>query len=300
MIVGIPLGMLWTKIIIWRFPDMFAAGMTVSRGGLLLASLGSIGAALLASFLPAWSAMRVSPLEALSPLAKPQSMRGAIAWAGVGLFMCGIDPFILYGPLPRSIAFWGHFTVGLPSDMVGFFLMSPVFVWLIERVVGPVVAGMFGVRYALLRQQLSGGIWRAAGTCAALMVGLAILVVLQTQGHTMLSGWQLPDKFPDIFIVSFKFGGLNPQEQQKLKTIPGIRDGQVMPIAIAAPELGNNIFSVAGAAVLPDATMFFGIDPEQALNMMQLDFRQGRTPKAAHRHAQTGPARDRYAGISRA
>ena len=36
--IGIPLGMLWTKITVWRFPDMFAAGMTVSKGGLFLAS----------------------------------------------------------------------------------------------------------------------------------------------------------------------------------------------------------------------------------------------------------------------
>jgi putative ABC transport system permease protein len=46
-----------------------------------------------------------------------------------------------------------------------------------------------------------------------------------------------------------------------------------MPIAIAAPEFGTNIFSVAGAAVVPDATMFFGVDPKQAMDMMELDFR---------------------------
>ena len=67
--VGIPLGMLWTKITVWRFPDMFAAGMTVSHGGLALASFGSIGAAPIASFLPAFSAMRVSPLEAMTSMA---------------------------------------------------------------------------------------------------------------------------------------------------------------------------------------------------------------------------------------
>ncbi len=278
--VGIPLGILWTKIVVWRFPDMFAAGMTISRGGLLLASLGSIAAALVASFLPAFSAMRVSPLEAMTSMATQTTMRVPILCAIAGLFLIAIDPLLMFGPVNRNVVFYGHFLLGLPGLMVGYFLLAPIFVWTIERLLGPLVAAMLGIQYAMLRQQLSGGLWRAAGTCAALMVGLAILVVLQVQGHSMLSGWKLPDKFPDIFIVSFKFGGMKPDEQQKLNKVPGIRDGEVMPIAIAAPEFGSNIFSVAGAAVVPDATMFFGVEPEQALRMMELDFRQG-DPKSA-------------------
>src|SRR2546423_128680 len=117
--LGIPIGMLWTKIIVWRFPDMFAAGMTVSRGGLLLASAGSIGAALVASFLPAFSAMRVSPLEAMTPLAARSTMLSPILCAVAGLFAIALDPFCMFGPVSRDMAFYGHFIVGLPGVMVG-------------------------------------------------------------------------------------------------------------------------------------------------------------------------------------
>jgi putative ABC transport system permease protein len=293
--IGIPLGMLWTKFIVMRFPELFAAGMTISKGGVLMASLGSLGAAVLASFLPAWAAMRVSPLEAMTPLAAKSSMLAPVLSAIGGLILISFDPILMFGHFDklaaafgasdpaaasRQISFYGHFVLGLPGVMIGYFLLAPMFVLLLEKIFAPIIAAMFGIRYAVLRQQLSGGIWRAAGTCAALMVGLSILVVLQVQGNTMLNGWQLPDKFPDIFIVSFKFGGMNQQEQEKLKDLPGIRNHEVMPIAIAAPEFGSNIFSVAGAAVVPDATMFFGVNPEQALHMMQLDFRQG-TPEQA-------------------
>jgi putative ABC transport system permease protein len=48
-----------------------------------------------------------------------------------------------------------------------------------------------------------------------------------------------------------------------------------MPIAIASPQFGNNFLAIAGAAFMPDATMFFGIDPEQANRMTELEFRQG-------------------------
>src|SRR5439155_11661260 len=117
VIVGIPLGMLWTKIIVWRFPDLFAAGMTISRGGLLLASAGSIGAALVASFLPAFSAMRVSPLEAMTPLASQTTMLSPILCAIAGIGLIAIDPFLMLGPLNRNVAVGGPPICGLPGAL---------------------------------------------------------------------------------------------------------------------------------------------------------------------------------------
>ena len=46
-------------------------------------------------------------------------------------------------------------------------------------------------------------------TSAALMVGLSILIVMQTQGNSMIKGWRLPNKFPDIFIMAGVTSGLN-------------------------------------------------------------------------------------------
>jgi putative ABC transport system permease protein len=140
------------------------------------------------------------------------------------------------------------------------------------------------MRYALLRQQLSSGVWRAAGTCAALMVGLAILIAMETEGNSMLKGWELPDQFPDIFIVSWGTG-LDDAQIAKLSHLKGIRPGELLPIAIATPEFGgkleSNIFALGTAAVVPDATMFFGIDPYLGMKMMKLDFRQGNPQEAA-------------------
>jgi putative ABC transport system permease protein len=124
---------------------------------------------------------------------------------------------------------------------------------------------------------LSAGIWRAAGTCAALMVGLAILVVMNVQGNSALSGWRLPDKFPDIFIAAPPLSPLTAEDLKKLEATPGLKKGQVMPMAIASPEFANPIFAILGAAVLPNATMFIGVDPDIAFdpNFMELDFREG-------------------------
>jgi putative ABC transport system permease protein len=289
--VGVPLGFLWVKILVSipAFADLLTAGLIVSWGGVLMGAGGSMMAALAASALPAWNAMRVSPLEAMSPLASPASSRVPWKLILLGFALIWVDSFLLFGPvrsivrsdtIARGVSFYGHFLLGLPCLLLGFFLLSPLFVRTIEAFVGPLVCAIFRLRYALLRQQLSSGMWRAAGTCAALMVGLALLVVLNVQGNSALSGWKLPDKFPDIFIAAPPLSSLDESAIEKLQSTPGLKRGEVMPIAIASPEFSNPIFAVIGAAVLPNATMFFGIDPDMAFKLMELDFREG-TPEQA-------------------
>jgi len=289
--IGVPLGWCWISLLAWWFNKLFFAGVALSWGGVIFGAGGSVLAALLASILPAWSAARVSPLEAMNPLARPPSSRAPVVCALVGLILVGLDPLVLFGPtekalarlgfsaphdLVRMVKFWFHFGVGLPALMLGFFLLSPSLVWVVETALAPVVAKLLGLGQALLRQQLSSGLWRAAGTCTALMVGLAVLIVLQTEGRTALKGWRLPDKFPDMFMVDFT--GIDLWDVPKLQEIPGI--SRVMPIAIVAPDLPRGFLGMAGLMFMPDRTMFIGIDPDKAFKMMELDFREGNVTDA--------------------
>src|SRR5581483_7858504 len=130
VVIGVPLGWLWVKILSLIFRDVFSAGVVLSLGGVAFGSVGSILAALAASILPAWWATRVSPLEAMTPEAAPPSRRAPI-WAGVcGLILVSIDPFLFFGPLHqlvglfhfhdpehaiKVIQFYGHFALGLPG-----------------------------------------------------------------------------------------------------------------------------------------------------------------------------------------
>jgi putative ABC transport system permease protein len=295
-LVGVPLGVAWVTLLSYFFETFFVAGVVISWGGIIFGVIGSVAAALLASLLPAWSATRVDPLEAMSPLAAAPPSGPPVLAPLAGLLLICIDPFLFFGPIgrivhalgfahtlevTRAVRFYAHFGLGLPGLFVGYFLIAPLFVWLVEWALGPVVAAVFGLRFAMLRQQLSSGVWRAAGTCAALMVGLAVLVVMQTNGNTLLSGWRLPDKFPDIFIMTGVFRGLTFDQQAKLESIPGIRKGEVLPIGIAAPEFGNSFGLIAVAAVMPNATMYIAVDPDRAFDMMELDFREGNGKQAA-------------------
>ncbi|HRK31059.1 MAG TPA: ABC transporter permease [Tepidisphaeraceae bacterium] len=293
--LGIPLGLLWLLMLKWLFSDVLIAGIYLSYGGLLFAAGASALAAMSASILPAWGATRTEPLEAMVPLADGGKRNRAVAWAVPGLLLACADSLILFvsirpllqglgidqaDRLAREFAFYAHLCIGLPCVMLGFFLIAPLMVLIVERMVGPIVAVMMRVRYPLLRQQLTGGIWRSAGTAAALMVGMAVFVVLQVQGNTVIGGWRIPDKFPDMFMTSFKLGGLTPADMEKIKSVPGVNPDEILPIAIASPEFGSSIFSIRGAAVMPEATMFFGLNPKLALEMMELEFRDGTEQQA--------------------
>jgi putative ABC transport system permease protein len=285
--VGVPLGMLWMKLLYWKFPEMFAAGAIFSHGGMIFAAGGSIVTALAASLLPGWWASRVSPLDAMN-VWSPRSSGPPWRWAVLGLVLISIDPFLFFGPLERicawagaanpdnltrTLRFYCHFALGLPGVMLGFFLLSPLFVWVIEKAIAPLAAAILRVEVRLLRQQLSTGIWRAAGTAAALMVGLATLVALQVQGHTLIGGWQLPDRFPDIFIWSPD--PISWADQKKLADTPGIAPGGLMPVVVTTP-LGDSRTNLIAQAVLSGqglGLMFFGVDPPQAVRMVGLEFR---------------------------
>ena len=64
-----------------------------------------------------------------------------------------------------------------------------------------------------------------AGLALSFMVGLATLIAMQVQGHTLIGGWKLPDKFPDIFIWSAD--PLSWADQKQLSEVPGILPGPV-------------------------------------------------------------------------
>ncbi len=272
--VGLPLGLLWVRILAWLRPDYFQAGVVPNVGGLIYGAFGSIAAAMAAAFLPAWNAMRVSPVEGMAAAGQPPPAHVPWRVLVLAVMLVAVDPVLMfYRAIPDGFAYYGHFFLGLPCLMLGFFLFAPAMVWLVEKTLGRAVAVIVRVQHGLLSQQLSGSLWRSSGTAAALMVGLAILVVMHTQGNSMLEGWRLPDRFPDLFILAP--GGVNESYVKELEKIPGIQHGEVLPIAFDWAGLIGSA-SPVGA----DATMFIGVDPDKGLNMMHLEFLEGSREEA--------------------
>ncbi|HEX4056611.1 MAG TPA: FtsX-like permease family protein [Tepidisphaeraceae bacterium] len=288
VILGIPMGMLWIELLHLRFTELFSAGLVFNIDGMIFGGGGSILTALIAGMLPAWWASRISPLDAMNAHDATPTHGPPLRWAALGLVLIALDPLVFFSPVEtllqrlgfqdpsasaQTFRFVWHFTLGLPGIMIGFFLLAPMFVWIVERIVAPLLAVSFALPLKLLRQQLTTGIWRAAGTAAALMVGLATLIAMQVQGHTMIGGWTLPDRFPDIFIWSPDI--ISWKDQKTLAKTPGIAPGELMPVVVTTPagDSKEDLFLASMLSGQNVGFMFFAVDPEQALRMIQLDFR---------------------------
>lgn len=290
--IGIPLGLLFIFGLVRYFSAVFTAGLAINWLGIAVAAGGMALAALVASVLPAWQAGRTDPLEAMRPSAGPPGASAPWQVFVAGLLFISIDSILLWPhlgitPLPlqleKDMRFWMHFLIGLPSLMLGFFLIAPMVVWSVERALSRAAAWLWQIEPALLRQQLSAGLWRAAGTAAALMVGLAVLIVMNTQGRSSIEGWQLPDDFPDVFL--YDFGGISQSDLEAIGKAGPIRhlpDGtpDMTPIGYFHPQLGDSVFAVSGAAFQPDRTMFVAVDPRRIFSLMDLEFTHGDMPTA--------------------
>lgn len=290
--LGIPIGVGWIFLLTQWKADLFSAGMIFSPGGMAFAAGGSIATALLAGLLPAWSACRIKPIDALADVARPTRKRTPFIAAAAGLVLIAFDPFFAFMPhLSPTVRFYGHFVLGLPLLMMGFFFFSPLLIITVEKVCSPVVAWILRIQPGLLKRQLSQHQWRAAGTSSALMVGLAILIVMHVIGATIMASFEIPDRFPDIFLYVQRPGYLTLEQVKQLDTIPGIKRGEYMPIGITIPQLPKGTFSgkvsLAAAALIPDATMLLAIDPDKCFKMMDLKFLEG-DPKTAAEKLKTG------------
>ena len=85
-LIGAPLGMGWAWILARIKSEFFSAGVIIDWNGVAMGVVGSVAAALVAGIIPAWNASRVSPLEAMTPLARSSRMSwmGQLAAGGGG------------------------------------------------------------------------------------------------------------------------------------------------------------------------------------------------------------------------
>ncbi len=292
-LAGVGLGYLWVWLLYRWEGDLFSGGIKLSWGGIGYGVLGSVSAALLASLLPAYTAARTSALEAMAVVSRPAGHRLTVLSLAVGLALIAVDPLVVHvGGLDRQWRILIHIYLGLPCVFLGLFALSPAIVWLVDRLLSVPIAWVLGLQPALLRQQLGGGLWRSAGTATALMVGLLALVLIRVHGNAMISGWQLPDRFPDMLL--FAPLGLDDAQAAQLDTVQGLKPGQVLTVAVVSPKVDAQIFSIGGLAQTPDATMLFGTDPQRAFGpgpgggppMIELQFIEGDQATAARKLGQ--------------
>ena len=248
---------------------LFPNGASLGTWCIIFTGLSAFGGAMAASILPAWRAMSVQPLEAMSPKRSSRPNLLSVTFFGVlGLVLIAVNPILVYAA-PESMStdklYYIYMAIGCSSMAVGFLLLAPATILIVEVALGPVVATLLGLEPRLLRSQLGSNLWRTLGTTAALTVGLGLFVAMQIWGYSMLEPFKPGDWNPDM-LVSFQRGGLPDKEIAAIKAIDGVRADQCIPLAVEQPKLVEDITGSEehNSVIRQNNVIMIGLDPQVA------------------------------------
>ncbi len=250
----------------------------------------AFGGALAASILPAWKAMRISPLEAMGPrrVSTRPARLSAVAVA-IGLVLIAVNPLLVFVvPIPDAARYGIYAALGCTSMAIGFVLLAPLAILATERILGPLVAVLLRLDGRLLKTQLSGNLWQTLGTTSVLSLGLGLYVAMQVWGYSMLGPFVPGDWVPDM-LVSFQLGGLPDEEIEAVRRIPGVNARQCLPLAVEQPKLAEDITGSQERATVArqNNVIMVGLDPTIGLGgpdpLVKLKFVQGNRDEAVEK-----------------
>jgi putative ABC transport system permease protein len=215
---------------------MSAVGMNLSTDDLtvkwttpVVGMVLGIVVTVLAAYVPARRAGKVSPMAALRDSGMPADGRAGWIRGGIGLVLTGVGAAALLLATQADKASEGSMFLGLGVvlSLIGFVVIGPLLAGGVVRVISAVVLRMFGPVGRMAERNSLRNPRRTGATGAALMIGLALVACLSVVGSSMVaSATQELDKSvgADFIVQSASNDGrpIVPQAQEALAKAPGI------------------------------------------------------------------------------
>jgi len=249
-----------------QFIHLQVGAPVVSPGLVLITMVLGVGVTLLAGLLPAFSASRVTPLEALRPALADVYQRAAGVGAMIGAAL------IVLAVLALLVGNVGLVAVGGLLFLGGLVLIAPALVKPIASAFGALIALAFAREgtTSLAQGNLTRQPSRAAITASATMIGLALLVAVAgvitsiTGGFLGLFRKSLGSDFllipPSLSLWGGNVGA-NENLAERLRAVDGV--AAVSTIRFAATALDDKPISL------------LEIDPASFPQVAGLDFQAG-------------------------
>ncbi|MDH6220553.1 ABC transporter permease [Streptomyces pseudovenezuelae] len=223
--VGIAVGLmkLMGKLGIHLSTSDLTVAWTTPAIGLLLGVVVTV----LAAYLPARRAGKVSPMAALRDAGAPADARAGWIRALLGLVLTGAGGYSLYVAASANKASEGSLWLGLGVvlTLIGFVVIGPLLVGGMVRVLGAVLLRIFGPVGRMAERNALRNPRRTGATGAALMIGLALVACLSVVGSSMVASAsdQLDKTVGTDFIIQSDSGQLvTPQAVKAVKDTPGL------------------------------------------------------------------------------
>ncbi|MFD5659776.1 ABC transporter permease [Streptomyces hirsutus] len=203
--------------------DDLTVAWTTPAIGLLLGVVVTI----LAAYLPARRAGKISPMAALRDAGAPADARAGWIRGGIGTFLTAVGAFALYLTSAADKAAEGSMWLGLGVvlSLVGFVLIGPLLAGGVVRVLGVVVLRVFGPVGRMAERNALRNPRRTGATGAALMIGLALVACLSVVGASMVASAtdELDKTVGTDFIIQNDKGQLiTPQAVTAVKDTPQV------------------------------------------------------------------------------
>ncbi|MFJ8083723.1 ABC transporter permease [Streptomyces sp. NPDC096205] len=143
----------------------------------------------LAAYLPARRAGRISPMAALRDAGTPADTKAGVIRALIGLALTGAGGFALYVTTTVDKASEGaqFLGLGIVLTLIGFVVIGPVLAGGVVRVLSAVLLRMFGPVGRMAERNALRNPRRTGATGAALMIGLALVACLSVVGSSMVA-----------------------------------------------------------------------------------------------------------------
>lgn len=283
---GMLLGYLMARLIISavtpivrQFVNIQMDTVVIQPELVVISILAGVGITLLAGLLPARSASRISPLEALRPVTGSISLRRMAGWA----FWFGAA-FIALGVLALFTNNLGLVGFGSLLFVAGLLLVSPALVTPIARLFGALASVIFARNgtAALAESNLVRQPGRAAITASTTMIALTILIMaasgvssIQMTFSNMLRKSLSSDYLlvPPSVTTWGMDAGAAPSLAEELKAIDGVA---VVSTLRFAPTQINDV-----------AVGILGVDPYAYQQTSGLTFQEG-DPETAFQEMENG------------
>ena len=191
--------------------------------GLLLGIVVTV----LAAYIPARRAGKVSPMAALRDSGTPADARSGRVRAGIGLVLTAAGAAALVVTAQADKAGEGSLYLGLGVvlTLLGFIVVGPLLAGVVVRVLGAVVLRLFGPVGRLAERNALRNPRRTGATGAALMIGLALVACLSVVGSSMVaSASQQVDRTVGAdFLMQSDAGQLIvPEAAKAMESVPGL------------------------------------------------------------------------------
>ncbi|MEU8851169.1 FtsX-like permease family protein [Streptomyces sp. NPDC048564] len=222
--VGIAVGLM--KLMSMAGMNLSTDDLTVKVTTPVVGLILGVVVTVLAAYLPARRAGKVSPMAALRDAGTPADGKAGWIRGLVGLVLTGAGVFALYAAATADKASDGALMLGggVVLSLIGFVVIGPLLAGVVVRVISAVLLRAFGPVGRLAERNALRNPRRTGATGAALMIGLALVACLSVVGSSMVASAtsELDKSVGADFIVMPQQGLIVAQAEKAMQQSPGL------------------------------------------------------------------------------